>query len=144
MTREDARRIFETLLLRKRVEFATEEEIEECLNTVLEALSVEPCEDAVSKQAVIEVLIRNGVHFCDMIRITSELNELPPVVPYQKTLHEKTGYWTKDSHCSCCGKMAAFHIGRCAGDTCTEIYHSDYCPKCGARMLPIDLEKERV
>lgn len=121
---------------------------------LLESLEQEPTakenlvvEDCISRQAVLAIAgdscldldsYEDTKEFCD------EIKELPPVIPYQKTLHEKTGYWTKDSHCSCCGKMAAFHIGRCAGDACTEIYHSDYCPKCGARMLPTDLKKERI
>lgn len=42
---------------------------------------VEPCEDCISRKSVIDVLTRNRVHFCDMVRITSELKELPSVTP---------------------------------------------------------------
>lgn len=38
-------------------------------------------DDAISRKSVIDVLIRNRVHFCDMVRITSELKELPSVTP---------------------------------------------------------------
>ena len=38
-------------------------------------------DDAISRKSVIDVLTRNRVHFCDMVRITSELKELPTVTP---------------------------------------------------------------
>lgn len=55
------------------------------VNELMQLESVHPkvceCEDCISRKSVIDVLIRNRVHFCDMVRITSELKELPPVIP---------------------------------------------------------------
>lgn len=48
---------------------------------ILTLLEQEPCDDCYSRKSVIDVLTRNGVHFCDLVRITSELKELPPVTP---------------------------------------------------------------
>ena len=84
----------------------------------------EPCDDCISRQAVLEVLTRNRVHFVDMVMITSELKALPSVTP-----KPKTGHWilTDDDFVYC--------------SECEDSYYSrpidaswHYCPNCGAKM----------
>lgn len=52
----------------------------------------------------------------------------------KKAYGHKVGHWV-DNHCDCCGKVAAFHVGRCGGSAYTEMYYSNYCPNCGAKMV---------
>ena len=84
----------------------------------------ELCNDAISRQAVVDVLKKNGVHFCDMVNITSDLKELPSVTP-----KPKIGYWIKSSNgmfaeCSDCGKHGEYGL----------LKQYKYCPNCGAKM----------
>lgn len=58
------------------------------LDMSIKALEQEPCEDAISRQAVIKVLINNGVHFCDMVKITSDIKDLPSVSPQEPNVEE--------------------------------------------------------
>ena len=79
----------------------------------------------ISYKAVVDVLTQNRVHFNDIVKITSELKELPSITP-------QTGKWieTDDADevygdiykCSVCGLLEV-----CGND-------DRYCPRCGAKM----------
>ena len=83
----------------------------------------EPCEDAISRQAVFNI-VENAQYRVDAI---SEIEQLPSVAP-----KERTGHWEmyEDADgiygvCDICGTDADFsHYG--------EAY--PFCPNCGARM----------
>ena len=91
----------------------------------------------VSLRAVVDVLTKNRVHFCDMIRITSELKELPPVNPQEP----KTGHWKSFTHSAYHGidddgepiwrEVKVFHCNLCNRRT---VIKENYCPNCGAKM----------
>lgn len=95
--------------------------------TVIEAinaLEIEPCEDAISKQAVLESIFDDdteytGSEVCSMVR------NLPSITPKQRT-----GHWILDDD---------KEHGRCSECGCKEDLvdgHSSYkwCSNCGAKM----------
>lgn len=88
----------------------------------------EPCDDAVSRQAVEEIIndIRDCISVEGYCAILERLKKLPPVRP-----QEQTGHWewlTEDKYrCSNCN-----HETRV--DECMNEPMYDFCPFCGARM----------
>lgn len=104
--------------------------ISEALDMAIEALEQEPCEDAISRQAVLDAVEddnRNGMWSCfasddDAQKFKTVIKDLPPVKPQEP----KTGHWIEDENemevwCSACGEE---------NDEC-----SRYCPNCGCRMV---------
>ena len=100
----------------------------------IKALEQEPCEDVVSRQAVIdeiEFYQINPQHF-DFVSLIDNIKDLPPV-----TSECKKGKWINKSQksgcgitfvaseCTCCGKKTLFN--------CDELIYR-YCPNCGAEM----------
>ena len=99
----------------------------------------EPCEDAISRQAVLDIikfeydwLLDAKGHNADtkiaFSGIKSKVLALPPVNPQEP----KTGHWIKDSpfakpYCSECGNS-------CFGVHGFNYTISPYCPNCGAKM----------
>lgn len=104
MTNEEALR----MAYSKRKDSAGEER--DFLNTIIQALKQEPCEDAISRQAAIGI-IQNWLNFDTgyswgeknvMKCAISELRDLPPVST------EKTGRWIdtgSGQECSECGEI---------------------------------------
>lgn len=94
--------------------------------SVIETLEQEPCEDAVSRQAVIdeiEFYQINPQHF-DFVSLIDNIKDLPSVNP------QKIGHWIRVddtkmrcSNCDIIHLIAQYpRIG------------INYCPNCGARM----------
>ena len=79
---------------------------------------LEPCEDAISRQAVIDACDQS----INLFEAVDRIRELKPV-----TSQPKTGHWIIKSHvygvtsCSECG----FEL---------RIDNTNYCPNCGAKM----------
>lgn len=108
-----------------------EEIIDSACNRVLEQ---ERCEDAISRQAVLDMLEdingeTEGVGFY-YEHYVEYIKNLPSVTP-----EEKIGHWIKIKNsrgttvalrCSCCGNSPKRGIS------------SDYCPNCGAKMKEVD------
>lgn len=103
------------------------EKIDKALALVQKALEQEPCEDAISRQAVLDI---NHKHHGEMPNhinheIWAEINSLPSVNP-----KPKTGRWIrvdKDklrcSECEVIHLIAQYPNGKI-----------DWCPNCGAKM----------
>lgn len=113
----------------------------------------EPCEDSISRQAVIETIddcSSDGLKgiFCsygDGERFKEYIKELPSVIPKGVTVtdfadkcrecgKQKKGKWIQEPNCwlrcSCCGSHYPHtSIYECKG--------SNYCPNCGAKMWEI-------
>jgi hypothetical protein len=104
------------------------------IDLAIKALEQQPCEDCISRQAVLDIinfedewLHDANSHNADtkiaFSGLESRVKELPSVTP-----QPNTGHWIDveglDSalwhNCSECGE--------------TEFYATDYCPNCGAKM----------
>ena len=83
-------------------------------DSVLEhSKSTEPCEDAISRQAAVDV----ASGYCHSANVAKELAKLPSVNP-----QPKTGHWIyMGGHfCSICDEQS--------------VWKFNYCPNCGAKM----------
>ena len=120
MTREEAIREL-------KIQFVGEYDRQrEAKDVAIKALEQEPCEDAISRQAVIESIEffqMNPQHF-DFINLIDDIKEIPSV----KTQEPKTGHWKRIGYdiyeCSICGQNVM------TGDICA--YR--HCHGCGAKM----------
>jgi hypothetical protein len=98
-----------------------------------------PCEDAISRQAVLDAMSDTWKHICFVARrrkpkkgeeavysdMVGTVKSIPPVKPQPKTGHwidSPNGYFTQ---CSECGLHGAIGIYK----------HYGWCPKCGAKMV---------
>lgn len=84
----------------------------------------ESCEDAISRQAVLEIAKSSNSNWIDNSVLFKKVNELPPVTP-----KPKMGHWIFDEvldrhyYCSECKSMG--------------VDYWDYCPNCGAKMQEV-------
>lgn len=105
----------------------------------LPPVNPQPCEDAISRQAVIDSLHSKFADGFDSDRwwnsmsVLYAINKVPPVNPTKTG--QKTGHWIKmlltdmsdiAGQCSECGFIHKFIGGHTA--------QYNYCPNCGARM----------
>ena len=96
--------------------------------TIIKALEQEPCEDAVSRQAVIRLAEQGQVQGFEWQ--IKKLTTLPPVTPTPKK-----GKWIEEPNCwlrcSCC-KSHYPHT------SINGVSGSNYCPNCGADMREVE------
>ncbi len=100
---------------------------EEALDMSIKALEQEPCEDAISRQAVLDCLTASSLKKFDFILdARDKIKNLPPVNP------TKTGHWkAKSFHelfCDNCG----FDFDIMRNDFIDKMH---YCPNCGVKMV---------
>lgn len=94
--------------------------ISDAYKTAFKALDQEPCEDAISRQAVLDCFTATKLKKFDFIlHAREEIKKLPPVTP-----QPKMGKWIKRPNGFKCSKCLINHKS-----------HSIYCPSCGARMV---------
>lgn len=110
-------------------------------------VKIEPCEDAISRQAVINLVVANhmelnGVGVVMYSPLYKDIKQLPPINPQEP----KTGRWIEENIneysqkvvCSECGCPPPFeHVSN--GDVYSANGHgvfnkTKYCPNCGAKM----------
>lgn len=111
---------------------------------------IEPCEDAVSRDAVCEIIsdIRDCISVEGYWAIVERLKKLPSVAQksetvtefadrcrecgarYGKLLKQKTGHWI--SHYDEDAKEGWYECDRCHTE---RAFNTDYCPNCGAKMV---------
>ena len=92
----------------------------DALQNAIKALEQEPCEDAVSRRAVNEII--NDAYYLkldDGAALQESIHQLPSVTP-----QPKMGRWKWNFHCSLCNNIG-------------ERYY-DYCPGCGAKMQEVE------
>lgn len=90
-------------------------QLAEWLKDYKRLLEQEPCEDAISRQAVLDLLIENGIYGYE-----KKIAELPSIQP-----KPPTGHWITEDRL----------YPKC--DQCGWEYGSDmtnFCPNCGAKM----------
>lgn len=98
----------------------TDEDLSEAMTMAIKALEQQPCEDAISRQAVLDI-VNNPLN----IRLDEIIKKLPPVTP-----QPKTGHWIRQDNtkeplygwyfCSECNSVI--------GDK------TKFCSNCGAKM----------
>ena len=127
MTREEA-----IQLLTQYIDYDAEKpdyyEMEEACKVAIKALEQEPCEDAISRQAVKDILDARGVKAVMTFEHFKELlDKLPPVTP-----QPKTGRWIDimvgDMPAQACDRCNTFYPLAYTGGG------HKYCPNCGAKM----------
>ena len=101
---------------------------------------IEPCEDAVSRQALIDKATSWDAHFTDSEKAVSlaDIMSLPSVTP-----KPKMGEWIKEHHTIRCNNCNTIVFTSCDYNDREEyrnmviddyIEQYKYCPECGARM----------
>ena len=106
---------------------------EEAFNMAIEALKAEPCEDAISRQAVINQIFYSTDNNGDVVlgsALRERIARLPSVTPQKP----KTGHWlmTGDYYTGAYGTIDYVECSCCHEDSLEE---GDYCPNCGAKMV---------
>lgn len=131
MTREAAKAIIKAIYeeqLKDEFLLSVQDEVmtkvDDAFKVVFELLDNEPCEDAVSRQAMLDMM--------QMRMSGKELYkaayDLPPVTPTRKK-----GKWIaeRDDY----GNITGWHCSNCYDETgFVTTCAWDYCPKCGAEM----------
>ena len=118
----------------------TDVEIWDAVYMATKALSAEPCEDesgsekpnncedAISRQAVIDILRYECSSTVERY-LRDKINALPSITPKQKM-----GHWVNGEHCSECGcDIPAYIIDW----EWQKDMDAKYCPQCGAKMSNI-------
>lgn len=110
----------------------------DALQNAIKALEQEHCEDAISRQAVLEAIDVKAWEFCDYLIREGRNDEQKPVSHFADNLREcvgdlpsvtpqpKMGRWIKDK-CSICGEERAWY-GQ----------NPPYCPDCGCKMKEVE------
>lgn len=124
MTREEAIKIMQNM--KNHAERTDDKELMDACDTAIKVLEQQPCEDAVSRQAVhdlIAELLSDYLHDEDREKIEKldvKIEDLEPVTPV-----EKVGRWIDadgdNAICGCCNRLN--HL------------YGDYCKHCGAKMI---------
>ena len=132
MTREDAISIMNVIVHMLEEKYDTDR-VEDAVDMAIKALKQEPCEDAIGRQTVLDI-VNNPLN----VRLDEIIRKLPSVTPKQKMgrwIYEKrerlknetdegavyiTDYWCK---CSKCG-----------GDFGYVKMKDAFCKYCGAKM----------
>lgn len=123
MAIEDARNWLEIELKLWESECKSKHPVKEALDMAIKALEQEPCEDAISRDAAIDLI---ADYELSMDQVVRGIHALPPVTP-----QPKTGQWIEEcilySRCSECGEHAII------ANWSKVLSH--YCPNCGAKMI---------
>ena len=101
------------------------------LNMAINFLEQEPCEDAVSRKAVLEYIERSDAelgHSSENKLVCQDIKEFPSVTPTRCIVERKKGKWVlhtympHKNYCSECEKNSPYNK------------RWDFCPNCGAKM----------
>lgn len=101
-------------------------EQKEWLRMSIKALEQQPCEDAISRQAVLNKILKFSVTDGKSVSVTglwTEVNHLHSVTP-----HPKIGRWIRKTVAGC----FVYGCNQCGWQ---QTYATDFCPDCGARMV---------
>lgn len=124
MTNEEVRDRLDIIITKHEIDdenvTITNEKDYDAIRMAIKSLEQQTCEDAISRQAVEEIIndIRDCISVDGYWTILERLKKLPSVSP-----QPKVGYWIEDEYemkvwCSACGEE---------NDKC-----SKYCPNCGS------------
>ena len=145
MTRDDAIKIFNTLLLFGKCDLR-KEEAEECFKMAIKALEEQPSErteertethecDYISRKAVLDALHRYFADGFDSDKwwnstyVLDAVNRVPSATPQPKTGQPKTGHWIEHKHGGIehieCSKCRCWFLRK-------DLIRNSYCPNCGS------------
>ena len=101
----------------------------EALVIAIEALEQKPCEDCISRQAVLDCFKKWQPYMATrLLDFEKELSELPPVTP-----RPRAGHWIVDV--DRWGDIVTTVNGyRCSECNNFNTDRDNYCPNCGAKM----------
>ena len=103
--------------------------ISEAYKVAFKALEQEPCDDCVSKQAVLDYLKSESDDFPDYHEAIEHILDMLPVTP-----QPKTGHWIRLDY-----QRGKFECSECHTqgyvDTCMYEPKWKYCPNCGCHMV---------
>lgn len=100
----------------------------------IEALEQKPCEDAISRQAVMEHYSTGEIAHCHHIsrnNLLDFIEQLPPVTP-----QPKMGHWILHQYYNSDG--LGFEYFSCSECDDQNDEKSRYCPNCGAKMDEVE------
>ena len=100
---------------------STHEPLNTAFTMAIEALKQEPCEDCISRQAVLEIAKSSKSNWIDNSVLFKRVNNLPSV-----TQQQKIGHWRdtgSGQECSECGEIQYGYDS-----------FRQFCANCGARM----------
>ena len=115
MTREEALKVLDTI--------PTIGEQVDALDMAIEALEKEPCDDAISRQAVIDEMGDTNMDIYTE-EVKDFVRSLPPVIP-----QTKAGRWIFDAFDEMLNKH--YYCSECKS---MGVDYWDFCPNCGAKM----------
>ena len=102
------------------------DDVNGALNMAIKALEQEPCDDAISRQAVLDLVADYDL---SMGQVVKAIHALPSVTP-----QPRTGRWIQKEEE---GDAEPFIIWECSECHCVDEDGKPsykYCPQCGARM----------
>ena len=99
-----------------------------------EALEQQPCEDCISRQAVINAINQNCIYENEYNLTASHIKEMVQQLP-SVTQKEKTGHLIDDGFASESNWIFDRKTYRCSSCKFPTYIKYDYCPNCGARMV---------
>ena len=129
MSREEAIEILKNSTMKDTLS----EQWQEAYKMAISALEQEPCDDAISREAVLDrikesVATYGNQYTADMLNMwglfTQFIKEMPPVTPSRPK-----GQWIKKGNtlkCPFCGAK---------GEDIKDDYCFKFCPNCGAKMV---------
>lgn len=123
MTKEEAMEIITNALQSDESKYT--EKIDKALALAQKAFGQEPCEDCVSRQAVLDIAKSSKSNWIDNSVLFKRVNELPSVNPQQKT-----GHWIKIKPYPL--QMHEYECSECLHET--DDNTENYCSECGAKM----------
>ena len=104
-------------------QFYDDEDLNNALDMGIEAIKQEPCEDAISREAILLEIDKIKDNYGGLLDVAMFIRGLPPVNPQPKTGHwiDTDNYYQrwKCSECGCHTRDAV----------------PPFCPNCGARMV---------
>ena len=110
--------------------------ISEAYKMAFKALEQEPCEDAISRQAVLDFIRKQIDHsLWAFEKLVNGIKDLPSVKPQEP----KTGHWITKIKSDLRGDMWPTNpkCSECGGEPyySNTIYNYKFCPYCGVKMV---------
>jgi rubrerythrin len=137
MTREEVIEYMNTLYMalavfpNQQISLGNVDEMKESVSMAIKALEQELCEDAISRQAVLEIQTKYAEHIgaTKFWQMRDDIKALPSVTP-----QPKIGRWIADV--DRWGDIVTTVNGyRCSECNAFNTDKDNFCPNCGAKML---------